>query len=90
MVGIFGAIAFAPIIIWHAVYPVTVADVMVGTSMSFCWLCVYPGAKGDWIHLNAGELVVLIWCVILILCAALLAWKVIHDFFIMTSHSNYN
>ncbi|KAG2220592.1 hypothetical protein INT45_002614, partial [Circinella minor] len=59
MVFIFGVIAFIPSIIWHAVYPVEVVDLMVGTSMSFCWLCVYPGAKGDWIHLNAAELVVL-------------------------------
>ena len=76
MVFIFGIIAFIPFIIWHAIYPVEVIDLMVGTSMSFCWLCVYPGAKGDWIHINAAELVVLIWCALLTLCSALLAWKV--------------
>ncbi|KAI9491860.1 periplasmic binding protein-like I [Zychaea mexicana] len=75
IVAIFGAIAFIPFIVWHAVYPVQVVDLTIGTSMSYCWLCVYPGAKGDWIHLNAAELVALIWCAILILCAALLAWK---------------
>lgn len=50
---------------------------MISTS-DFCWLCTYPTAKnGNWAHLNAAELAVLLWCALMIAVSALLAYKVI-------------
>ncbi|KAG0182904.1 Metabotropic GABA-B receptor subtype 3A [Apophysomyces sp. BC1034] len=75
IVGVFGVVALVPLIIWHGLYPVTVEPVTV-TITSFCWMCTYPTATvGNWIHINAAELVVLVWSAILITLSAVLAWK---------------
>lgn len=72
---VFGVIALLPLIIWHIVYPVQVYDIMINAE-AYCWLCVYPRAPADWLHLNAAQLAVLIWGAVLIILAALLAFKV--------------
>lgn len=54
-----------------------VSDVMISSS-TYCWLCTYPTAtKGNWGHINIAELIVLIWCALLIIVAAFLAFKVL-------------
>jgi hypothetical protein len=72
----FGVVALMPLIVWYALYPIEVDNVMI-SSTSFCWLCTYPTAtNGNWIHINAVEIVVLVWCAILTITAAFLAFKV--------------
>ncbi|KAI9319938.1 periplasmic binding protein-like I [Dichotomocladium elegans] len=76
IVGVLGVVAYIPLIFYNALYAVQVTENNIdATSTSFCWLCVYPGAPGDWVRMTAAQLVVLIWAVLLIIVAALLAFK---------------
>lgn len=75
IIVVFGVIALLPLIVWHIVYPVEVYDIMISAE-TYCWLCVYPHAPADWLHLNVAQLVVLIWGAVLVVLAALLAFKV--------------
>ncbi|KAL1930958.1 hypothetical protein VTP01DRAFT_10095 [Rhizomucor pusillus] len=74
IIVVFGVIALLPLIVWHIVYPVEVYDIMISAE-TYCWLCVYPHAPADWLHLNVAQLVVLIWGAVLVVLAALLAFK---------------
>ncbi|KAI7887263.1 periplasmic binding protein-like I [Mucor mucedo] len=75
IVALFVIIAISPLIVWYALYPVVVKDVMVSNT-TYCWLCTYPAAKvGYWGHITISEIVVLIWCSILIIISAFLAFK---------------
>lgn len=77
IVAVFGLVAWAPLIVWYALYPIEVDDIMI-SSTSICWLCTYPTAtKGDWVHINVAEIVVLIWCALLTITSAFLAFKVL-------------
>lgn len=75
IVAVFGIIIYIPFIVWHSIHPVAIIQVMVDPN-NFCWLCVYPGADGDWGHVNASQITVLILCAILMLVAAVLAFRV--------------
>lgn len=76
IVAVCGFIAYVPLIVWQAMYPVEVEELTVGNSVSFCWVCVYPGSPGGWVQVTIAELVTLVWCALLIFIAALLAYKV--------------
>lgn len=76
IVAVCGLIAYIPLIVWQALYPVQVQELTIGNSVSFCWVCAYPGASGGWVQVTIAELVTLIWCALLIIIAALLAFKV--------------
>ncbi|GAN01001.1 hypothetical protein MAM1_0004c00430 [Mucor ambiguus] len=75
LVALFLLIGLIPLIIWYAAFPMQVSDAMISSS-TYCWLCTYPTAtKGNWGHINIAELIVLIWCALLIIVAAFLAFK---------------
>lgn len=77
MVVFFEVVAVIPLIIWYSLYPISVEDVMI-SSTTYCWLCTYPTATiGNWGYINISEVVVLIWCSLLIVISAFLAFKVI-------------
>lgn len=72
---IFGAVAYIPLIVWESMYHYEVKDTMV-TADTYCWLCFYPDTRPEWRRLNPTEIFVLSWGVLLIIIAALLAFKV--------------
>ncbi|KAI9027622.1 periplasmic binding protein-like I [Phycomyces nitens] len=73
-VGICTVIIVFPLIIWNALYRITVKEVIVGTSDS-CFLCNYPQPNGNWAEITIAELVVLIMCALLIIVSSFLAYK---------------
>lgn len=77
IVALFLVIGLVPLIVWYSAFPMQVSDAMISPS-TYCWLCTYPTAtKGNWGHINIAELIVLIWCALLIIASALLAFKVV-------------
>lgn len=75
----FGVIALSPIIVWNIMYPIQINDFVVSSS-TYCWVCTYPTAvKGNWGFINVAEIIVLVWCVMLIIISAFLAFKVLHQ-----------
>ncbi|ORY96447.1 periplasmic binding protein-like I [Syncephalastrum racemosum] len=71
---IFGAVAYIPLIVWESMFHYEVEDMMV-TADTYCWLCFYPDTQPAWRRLNPTEIFVLSWGVLLIIIAALLAFK---------------
>ncbi|KAI8336060.1 periplasmic binding protein-like I [Choanephora cucurbitarum] len=75
IVAAFAAIGLLPLITWYAIYPIVVSDVMVSSS-AYCWVCTYPTAGiGDWQNVTVVESIALVWCAILIVISAFLAFK---------------
>ncbi|KAI8341547.1 periplasmic binding protein-like I [Blakeslea trispora] len=75
IVAAFAIIGLLPLIVWYALYPIVIEEVMVSPS-SYCWLCGYPSAKvGTWDNITVVELIALVWCAILIVISAFLAFK---------------
>ncbi|OBZ80155.1 hypothetical protein A0J61_11796, partial [Choanephora cucurbitarum] len=46
------------------------------SSSAYCWVCTYPTAGiGDWQNVTIVESIALVWCAILIIISAFLAFK---------------
>ncbi|RCI03986.1 hypothetical protein CU098_002568, partial [Rhizopus stolonifer] len=75
IVGLFQLFVVVPLVVWDSVYSIKVVSYQISTT-SFCYYCQYHYTlNGHDGRLNLAQLFIIIWIFILIIAAALLAFK---------------